>query len=244
MSVIIKCDNKINLTDDDIVNAVIRSGDLKTYIRKAIIDKILADECFNSSEIDEEQLLISWRNSVGLRDEQEFIRFLADEAYSIDTLKKIVSHDKKLILYEERRWGQRIRSLYLKRKNKYEQITYKSLAAKDLNIMQEIYFRVKDGEQTWDEIAMSFPEGHNQVLVGPVPISHIEAPLIEAMKEKGINKVTRPVYTSKGYAVAEMITITNETMTEELRRKILRDELNEFLDQETSKCITALSFNQ
>ena len=63
------------------------------------------------------------------------------------------------------------------------------------------------------------------------------------MQEAGIGKITKPTETILGYAVAEMIKINHEEIDSELKEKILQDEFNEWIEEETNKCLSQIQFS-
>ena len=70
----------------------------------------------------------------------------------------ILSRPEKVVRYRNERWGEQINTLYLQNKEKYNLVTYNLLEANDIDVMYEVYFRIKDKEETWSDIAKKFPE--------------------------------------------------------------------------------------
>ena len=68
----------------------------------------------------------------------------------------------KIEKFKEERWGNRFNSLYLKNKDKFDQYTYKFLGLENGNAMKEVYFRLKDGEETWETMAEQFKKGRQE----------------------------------------------------------------------------------
>ena len=46
---------------------------------------------------------------------------------------------------------------YLKHKEQFDLVTYWRLESSNQDLMQEIYFRLKDKEESWDSLARQFP---------------------------------------------------------------------------------------
>ena len=65
-------------------------------------------------------------------------------------LIKILSRPLQVVQYREERWGPFAQSLYLQHKERFDMVTYQRLESSNADVMQEIYFRLKDGEESWD----------------------------------------------------------------------------------------------
>ena len=106
------------INDHSVVDAVIKSGQLKQMLRKAIIENILSTSDSKLSSQEEEELVNKWREKNSLTDENAYEKFMKLEGYSVQSLKEIITYPKKLEKYLESRWGQRV-NRHLKRKEQY-----------------------------------------------------------------------------------------------------------------------------
>ena len=105
--------------------------------------------------------------------------------------KEMITRPSKVVRYRNERWGDHVKSLYLKNKEAYDRITYKRVQSNNMNLMQEVYFRLKDKEETWESILSQFPasQGKNGILKD-VPAENIEEKLLLQMKNAGKENVT------------------------------------------------------
>jgi hypothetical protein len=49
---------------------------------------------------------------------------------------------------KEDKWGPKVESYFMTRKQALDKVLYSLIRTKDLGLAQELYFRIKEGEQT------------------------------------------------------------------------------------------------
>ena len=66
--------------------------------------------------------------------------------------------------------------MYLSKKENYDLIKYNRLQSDNPDVMQEVYFRLKDGEETWENMIKQFKsiDPKNNGIIGPIPLKNVE----------------------------------------------------------------------
>ena len=158
-------------------------------------------------------------------------------------LQEIIERPVKVVKYREERWGPRAESIYLKNKESFEFFTYRRLQAVNASVMQEVYFRIKDEEESWTDLAKQFPGTDFDARQNLIPVSNIEPPLVDALRRAGIGKVIRPMRFSGGLVVvAELEAIKTSSFNEETRNQILIQEFENWISDEVKKLTAKLKF--
>ena len=76
--------------------------------------------------------------------------------------------------------------------------------------MQEVYFRLKDKEDSWDNLAKQFPNAgpESDARMNSMPVADIEPALVEALRKAGPGIVIKPLQINAGrVVVAELESI-------------------------------------
>jgi hypothetical protein len=237
----------------DILDILLAKNLLPTLVSELTIDKAVKDIVLAKDE--EEKLMNLFRDQHGLQEEKQFQEYLKTNKLTIKFLTKQLARPHKIVKYREERWGARTNSLYLKNKSKYDLITYKRLESTDNDLIQEYYFRLKEGEETWEDLAKRIP-GKNQEIkatIGPIAVENIEEPLLEAMKKAGTGNIIRPMSmtyfennkATKALRVIAMLEhLETNPLNDELRTRILRDEFDEWLKEETTTLLRKLTIEK
>ena len=109
--------------------------------------------------------------------------------------------------------------------------------------MQEVYFRLKDGEETWESLGKQFhpDEPDYEVRIGPVPVSSIEKPA-RGLAEVGRRCCSTSFNALDQAVVAELESFQASRFDEELKQRILRQEFETWLEGACSKMLSKTSF--
>ena len=110
--------------------------------------------------------------------------------------------------------------------------------------MQEVYFRIKDKEESWESLNMQFQvSGQNRgARIGPVPVRSLEPQLLEALRKAGEGRVIRPLILGDQVIVAELESFQTSPFDDNLRRSILQQEFETWLTAECEKMLSKTSF--
>lgn len=212
-----------------------------------LVKSIILNQTLSSIKlgIDTEKALVDdFRKKRGLEEKDKFESFLKDNNLNDSLLRKMVIKPTKIVKYREERWGPRVNSLYLKHKDLYDRITYKRIETNDGDVMQELFFRLKEKEDTWDNIARQLPgaEPNQNATQTLIPANKIEPMLLELLRKSKPNEVTKPICLNENnFVVASLINIETRKLDETLRVEILQKELNDWLEAETQKQIKKVS---
>ena len=234
--------DEINVSTSEIIEILRRNGQIPFLVRDFILDKEL--NSIHLGEKIENELIENFRRERNLISDAEFNEYLTSSHLNEELLKKMVTRPEKIVRYREERWGPRAQSLYLKYKDSFDLISYRRLQCSSPDVMQEVYFRLKDGEETWESLGKQFhpDEPDYEVRIGPVPVSSIEKPLLEALRKSGEGVVVRPLMLQDQAVVAELESFQASRFDEELKQRILRQEFETWLEGACSKMLSKTSF--
>ena len=78
------------------------------------------------------------------------------------------------ILWARKQWKHRIASLFLERKDSLDKASCRLLRSNNKDLLMELYHRIKNGEQTFEELSMRFGEGPERINGGLIPEQSLE----------------------------------------------------------------------
>ena len=206
-------------------------------IENAIKDTTLEKES-------EKKIFNEYLKSEGVNNDDQYAEYLNEWHLSDEICKNLALRPYKIIKYREERWGPVAQSIYLRKKEQFDMATYYRLEANNQNIMQEVYFRLKDGEESWDQIAQQYhgANPNTTALRGPIPVGSIERPILEALRSSGAGKVQKPIPIGGRSVIVSLKEFKSSTYDNEIREEILRQEFDSWVQTETKKCLLNSSF--
>jgi hypothetical protein len=230
------------ITADQLLGLLRRQGQIPSLVRELVLDQALATVELSPEE--EEQHLHAFRGERQLESEEAFVGFLQASSLDEQLLRQMVTRPERVVRYREERWGPRANSLYLKHKERYDLVTYRRLQCGSADVMQEVFFRLKDREESWESLAQQFAGGDPNATgqIGPVPVGSLEEPVLSALRQQGPGRVCRPISLGDQVVVAELETFQPSEFNEELRTRILREEFEAWLQEECSKMLNKVTY--
>lgn len=221
-----------------------RQGGMKGFIQEWILERELRDVDI-PKEI-AQTLLMQYRSTNNLNEDKIFEEHLQDRHINEELLQKMLIRPHKIVAYRNDRWGPAVESLYLKNKEKYDKVKYWRLEASNANVMQEVYFRIKDGEETWESMAAQFQKisTNAKAKIGPMPTQNVEPQILSELLSNAPGKVIQPIKIGINTAVVSLISFTPSELNEDLKRKILQETFDDWLQNEYKLLSTRISFSQ
>ena len=229
----------------------VSTGEVMAVLRKErklpeLVKSLILDRNLNQITLAaefEEELVRDFRLQQKLESDEAFSDFLQKNHITVALLQQTLSLRRRMMQYREERWGPRANSLYLKHKDRYDRISYRRLQTSNADLMQEVFFRLKDKEDSWETLARQFPgaPADADALESAIPAAQIEAPLLEAMRKAGPGVVIRPLRLNPStVVVAELEHIEASRFDDELRALILREEFDSWLEEECIRMLKKL----
>lgn len=213
---------------------------LPMLVKELVLNNTLADVALEEGQ--EQRLLMEFRTQQKLESDDSYLDFLNRNHLNERLLRQSLSRPHRVVRYREERWGPRANSLYLKHKDRYDRITYRRLQSTNADVMQEVFFRLKDREDSWETLARQFPGASRDAdaRIGPVPVGQVESPLLNALRKAGPGTVIRPLSMQGQVVVAELERLDASRFDDDLRTQILREEFERWLEEECSKMLSKL----
>ena len=205
------------------------------------------DQTLKETKLDEEtekMLLDEYKTNNKLESKNAYEQHLKDRHIDEELLMKALRRPHLVIKYREERWGVHARSIYLKNKERFDLVKYQRLEASNMEIIQEIYFRIKDGEVSWDEMARQFPGAGEMAtaLRGPEPIVNLEQPIQDVLRKSPPGKIARPIQLEDRSVVVALEKFEPGCFDEKVRTELLRQAFDDWIQQECIRLTKRIRF--
>ena len=230
------------VTNTEVVDLLRRQGAIPRMVREWILDRTLRETPLEATF--QQKLLTEYRNTQKLIDNESYAAHLQQRHIDENILLKMLSRPHQVVRYREERWGPFAQSLYLQHKERFDMVTYNRLEAADFDIMQEVYFRLKDREESWDALARQFPAAGPKATAqrNMVPVANVEAPVLKTLRQCQPGRVARPLQVGKTVVVVSLVEFQPSSFNEEVRIMLLRQAFDEWLEQECSRMLQKITF--
>lgn len=233
------------VSSKDLVDCLRKGGIIGGVIRELIIDHIIED--VDLSEKNAQDAMREFKNfhKLNSEDGNKYQLFLSKRQLDERLLTQIVNRRKKIEVYKEEKWGAQAKSLYLKKGEKYNKITFKKLESDNLNLMQEAYFSIKDDGEKWETVAeriLGDPNQSNSIVYKDISVTTLDEKIYHMLKSSQTGRLSKPFKVKNAYIIVELVKETGIEYNVDAKRQVLNDEFNAFVEQETQKALKKIKY--
>lgn len=171
MTAILKVGDQ-TITAEEVIPLLAKYQLLPQLLREIIIDQAIATIDCTEDEKNAACEQFYAKNQLTTEEERQAWRDRQD--ISLEQVEELAVRGLKLEKFKQVTWGHKIESYFLKRKGRLDRVIYSLIRTKEAAIAQELYFRIQEGEQSFNELARDYslgPEAQTGGLVGPVELS-------------------------------------------------------------------------
>ena len=116
-----------------------------------------------------------------------------------------------------------LKSIFLKRKDEFDTVTYSLLRVKNKNLIRELYQQIYEKEYTFLEIASQYsdgPEKRTGGLIGPVPMNNPHPFLAELLRVSSPGQLSPPIKFDKWWILIRMEELQGAKFDENIKEKL------------------------
>ncbi len=107
-----------------------------------------------------------------ISEEKELLLWLERNYLTAEQLHDIILRNLRIEEFKQASWGNKIESYFLQRKSTFDKVIYSLIQTQEI-AAQELYFRIKEGEAEFSEIARKYSQNsqaENGGLIGPIEL--------------------------------------------------------------------------
>ena len=124
-----------------------------------------------------------------------------------DKLKATVERDLRISKWKKTLFEPGARERFDLRKPALDRVVYSLLRVKDAGLARELWYRIKEGESTFAELAPRYASG-NEIytagIVGPVSFGSMYPALVDVLRPASPGKLLKPLAVADWYLVARV----------------------------------------
>ena len=218
---------------------------LRTYqmlpqlLRELIIDRAIAQIECSSEEVETAKKEYLTQNR--LTDPKRVQAWLQYNRLNQEEFEKIAIRRYKLNKFKQETWGAKVESYFLQRKRDLDQVVYSLLRTQDNNMATELYFRLQNGEASFEELAKEYsqgPEAETRGIVGPVPVTTPHEKVSKMLLASEVGQLWPPVRIGEWSIIVRLEKLISAQLDEQTRQKLINELFSKWLEEEVKKNIT------
>ncbi|AFY73020.1 parvulin-like peptidyl-prolyl isomerase [Synechococcus sp. PCC 7502] len=223
---------------DQIVEKILDYGMIRQLIKEILLDRCTADIQLTAEEqnLAQEQV----RKQLGI-DKLEV--WLKQQGMTQAQLDKRAERSLKLTKFKQAKWSAKVNSAFLESKSKLDQVIYSLIRTKDFCTAQELYFRINEGEQSFDQLAREYSQGSEAQtggLVGPCEFRVIHPTLQKILLSSDLGQVQFPTVIDEWIVIVRLEKIIPATLDTNTQQRIIDEKFSQWLEESLNQQMITL----
>ncbi len=206
---------------------------LPQFLKELLIAQATQDIALTAAE--EALALEQFYARQNIKDEAQASAWLNYHRMSAQHLSAKAMGRVKLEKFKQMTWNAYVEADFLKYKSQLDQFTCSILRTKDAELAQELYFRIKEGEQTFADLAPQYSQGaeaQNGGLVGPVAASNMHPKLLQILSSSKPGQLWSPQPLEEWFVIVRLEQYFPAQLDEAIRQQIIERRFQEWLEQQ------------
>ncbi len=199
------------------------------FICESIIDRAIAIIECTPEEINQacEQFYQRWNLTTNDRRQT----WQANYGLSQEHLELLATRSLRVQRFKQLMWGHQLELYFVERKSQLDRVIYSLIRAQDKELVNELYFRIQAGEQSFFELASSYSEGDEAKmggLIGPVEFGKLPQDLADFLYKSQVGKVQFPIPWGPWQAILRVEALIPAKLDHVMRERLLQEKFQEW----------------
>ena len=223
--------NKININIDD-YKKLSELNLLELFLKESIILETIKESIPQSSK-DKELLINNWVKKFDRKITNELIDFPINEIRSEEDFFNLLIRKSLWIEWCEEKFSNDISIEFNEKKSSYDLITYQLIRTKNKNLSNELYFKLTEDEDSFENLSFQYSEGSEKFskgIIGPVRANLPHPKLLACLKNSDIEKVNPPIEIDGWWIICKLKHIEYAKLDYLLKTKISLELGNRYIN--------------
>lgn len=157
---------------------------------------------------------------------------------SLEQLEAVAMREVKIEKLKQATWGTKLESYFLQCKSQLDKVIYSLIRTSDAEAAQELYFRIKAGEQTFADCASLYSQGQEAQtggMLGPVTISQPHPAIAQKLTISQPGQLWPPMKLDEWFVIVRLEKLIPAQLDDAMRSTLLNHLFETWLAEEISK---------
>ena len=168
-------------------------------------------------------------------------KWLQEQNLTVAQLTNLATRELRIEKFKQATWGDKLESYFLQQKSQLDRYVYSLIRLRDGDVAKELYFRLKEGEQSFAEIAEQYSEGLEAKtggLIGPVQLGLSHPKLAQILKASQPGQIIPPTAIENLWIIVRLEKVISAQFDEAMQQKLLDELFANWLKQQLKKPAT------
>lgn len=221
-----------SLSPGEIFSLLERHRLLLPLVRETILDEIVSEyPCPLEEQVIAFQQM---RQATGLDSEEIYHDWLARQDLTARAFYEMAIRAWQIERFKSQHWENQLESYYLERKRQIDRVVYSLVRVRNPGMATEIYFRIEEGEASFEEIAEFYSEGEEKYtrgMIGPIEIGQVHPEIALRLQTGQPGKIHYPIEFGEWSVLLRLDHWLPTPFDETTRQRLLDELFQEWLSE-------------
>jgi parvulin-like peptidyl-prolyl isomerase len=207
--------------------------------------EILIDESIQTYEITEAEYLAGcerFYQQQQFTSDRDLELWLQQQRLKQTDLKALIERELRSQKFKADKWKTQVESYFCQRKSQIDRVVFSMIRVKEIDVAEEIYFRLVTEEASFVELSPRYSAGieaKTKGISGPVELGKLDPILANALITLQPLEILTPTHIGGWWVVVQLETIIPAQLDEEMRLILTEELFNQWVCEEVQKLLVA-----
>lgn len=222
------------------LSSLAQAGVARAAVRAMVIDDALSQAEIDLTEKEVQACFQAFMQSQQLRSQQEIDQWKRTNGLDDVAFKRLLEREGLWKKYCETNFCSDLSSLFLKQKEDFDSVTFSLIRVESQGVAEEIYMRLIENEDSFENLASEFsmgPEKNSRGVVGPQPLSQAHPALAELLRISVIGELWTPQKLDQWWIIVRLEARSGAELNDESKAVLAEQKGNQWLEEEINGII-------
>jgi hypothetical protein len=204
--------------------------------RHLIVEQALSE--IPCTDVERQMVVDNFCQQQQIRSEESLQQWLTAHNCTLAQMEAEVIRPLLLQKYKETAFAPRVESHFIKRKVTLDRVVFSLIRVEDPNLAWELFFRIKEGEQTFSELARQYsqgPEANTGGVIGPTPLATPHPTIARKLSVSHPGQLWEPEQLEQWNIIVRLDKLLPAQLDEATRQQLLDEMFETWLQEEVQK---------
>jgi parvulin-like peptidyl-prolyl isomerase len=153
----------------------------------------------------------------------------------------------KIQQFKIQQWGNQLEQYFLQRKRHLDQVVYSMIRTPEAGLTQELYFRAKEQEASFADLARSYsqgPEALTNGIVGPVAIATLPPQIAQKLAGMRPSDISSPIKFQNQWVIFKLERVLPAQLNEPTKSRLLHELFDTWLQEQITQQLPRFAQSQ
>jgi parvulin-like peptidyl-prolyl isomerase len=228
----------ISLTPEELLPLISKYRLVSQLAKEMLIETAIEE--YELSETEYLEACKRFYQQQQLATDKDLELWLQQQRLERDDLADLINRGLRLQKFKDDKWQTKVESHFCQRKSQLDRVIFSIIQVKEIDIAEEIYFRLVSKEETFYDLAPRYSigiEAKTKGIRGPIEFGKLDPILANALITSQPEEVLPPIQLKGWWVVIQLEAILPAQFDDEMRQMLTEELFTQWVGEEVAKLL-------